>query len=54
MTPDEVCEKILDVVNQLNLGAALVTGWNEKEQIAKLNLRAGRTAKASAAYAQTS
>ena len=51
MTPDEVCEKILDVVNQLNLGAALVTGWNEKEQIAELNLRAGRTAKASAAYA---
>jgi PAS domain S-box-containing protein len=51
MPPDEVCEKILDVVNQLNLGAALVTGWNEKEQIAKLNLRAGRTAKASAAYA---
>jgi len=51
MTPGEVAEKIFDLVNQLNCGTSLVTDWNEKQQIAELNLRAARRAKASAAYA---
>ena len=49
MTPAEVAEKIFDLVNQLNCGTSLVTDWNEKQQIAELNLRAARRAKASAA-----
>src|ERR1700681_3118301 len=44
-------EAIFDIVNQLNRGAALITSQDEREQLAELNLLAGRRAKASAAYA---
>lgn len=50
MTDEKGAEKIFDVVNQLNLGSALVSGWAEKQRVAELNLRAGRKAKASTAY----
>jgi len=44
-------EMIFDVVNQLNRGAALITLLDEREQLAELNLLAGKRAKASTAYA---
>src|SRR5258705_229948 len=44
-------EAIFDIVNQLNRGAALITSQDEREQLAELNLLAGRRATASAAYA---
>ena len=48
--PDERDEKIFDVVNQLNDGAALITTPKEREQVAELNLIAGKRAKSAAAY----
>jgi PAS domain S-box-containing protein len=44
-------EAIFEIVNQLNRGGALITSRDEREQLAELNLLAGRRAKASAAYA---
>jgi len=44
-------EAIFDIVNQLNRGAALINQQEERDQLAELNLIAGRRAKASAAYA---
>ncbi|MEO8402543.1 MAG: AAA family ATPase, partial [Gammaproteobacteria bacterium] len=43
-------EELFDIANQFNLGAALVTNRDEKIELARLNLRAGKKAKASAAY----
>ena len=48
--PDERDEKIFDIVNQLNGGAALITTRKEREQVAELNLSAGKRAKSAAAY----
>jgi PAS domain S-box-containing protein len=54
-TPQErVAEKIYDLVNQLNLGSALISEWSEKVRAAELNIVAGRKAKASTAYASAS
>ena len=44
-------EKIFDIVNHLNRGAALITSNEEREKLAELNLIAGKRAKASSAYA---
>ncbi|SIO48529.1 PAS domain S-box-containing protein [Bradyrhizobium erythrophlei] len=44
-------EAIFAIVNQLNRGAALMTSRDEREQLAELNLRAAKRAKASTAYA---
>jgi predicted ATPase/signal transduction histidine kinase len=50
MTEERLAEKIFDIVNQLNLGAPLLSDWTDKQRAAELNLRAGRKAKASTAY----
>jgi PAS domain S-box-containing protein len=51
---ERVSEKIYDLVNQLNLGSALISDWPEKVRAAELNFVAGRKAKASTAYAAAS
>jgi len=43
-------EAIFEIVNHLNRGAALITAPDERDQVAELNLIAGRRAKASSAY----
>jgi PAS domain S-box-containing protein len=51
MTADQLAEHLLDVASQLNRGAARLLDRDEKAQVATIDLRAGRRAKASAAYA---
>jgi predicted ATPase/signal transduction histidine kinase len=51
MTADEVTEQLFEVANQFDRGAALIVDQDEKTRVATINLRAGRKAKASAAYA---
>jgi predicted ATPase/two-component sensor histidine kinase/GAF domain-containing protein len=47
----ELEEKIFDIVSQFDRGAALITAAAEREQVARLNLMAGKRAKAATAYA---
>jgi PAS domain S-box-containing protein len=51
---ERIAEKIYDLVNQLNLGSALISEWPEKVRAAELNFVAGRKAKTSTAYASAS
>ncbi len=51
MTADQLAEHLFDVANQLNQGAARLIDRDGKAEVATINLRAGRKAKASAAYA---
>ncbi len=51
LTEEGLSEHLFEIVNQLNRGAALLTDHDEKVNVAAINLRAGRKAKASAAYA---
>ncbi|MDX6458297.1 MAG: hypothetical protein QOE55_1994, partial [Acidobacteriaceae bacterium] len=50
MTADELAEHLFEVANQLTRGAAGLINRDEKAQVATIDLRAGRKAKASAAY----
>jgi len=50
MTEDQLAEHQFEIANQLNRGAARLIDGDEKARVAAINLRAGRTAKASAAY----
>ena len=43
-------ERLFDIVDQLHLGSALLTEQTERDELAELNLRAGRKAKAATAY----
>jgi PAS domain S-box-containing protein len=47
---EEFTERLFEVANQLNRGGNLIVDRDEKAQAAAINLRAGRKAKASAAY----
>ncbi|WP_437917135.1 AAA family ATPase [Sorangium sp. So ce302] len=49
--PEELEEKIFEIVNQLDRGAALIRTRDERERAAELNLIAGKRAKGSTAYA---
>ena len=49
--PEDLEERVFDLVNQLNRGSGLVTDPAERERLVELNLRGGRRAKASTAYA---
>jgi PAS domain S-box-containing protein len=51
LTQEGGSEHLFDIASQLNRGTALLTDHDEKVQVAAINLRAGRKAKASAAYA---
>ena len=48
---EERDEAIFEIVGQLNRGAALITAKTEQEQLAELNLIAGKRAKRATAYA---
>jgi PAS domain S-box-containing protein len=48
--PEKREEEIFDVVNQLNRATVLITSRDEREQLAQLNLIAGKRAKTAAAY----
>lgn len=50
LSEQEQIEQIFDLVNQLNLGQAAIACYEEKQQLARLNLQAGQKAKLSAAY----
>jgi PAS domain S-box-containing protein len=51
MTVNQLTDDLFEVANQLNRGASRVIDRDEKAQVATVDLRAGRKAKASAAYA---
>jgi PAS domain S-box-containing protein len=51
MTADELAEHLFEVANHFNQGATLLVDRDEKAQVAAIELRAGRKAKASTAYA---
>jgi predicted ATPase/signal transduction histidine kinase len=51
MTANQLTEKLFEVANQFNRGTKLLTGRSETADVATINLRAGRKAKRSAAYA---
>ncbi len=51
LTAEEHAEHLFDVANQLNRGAARLVDRDEKSEVATIDLRAGRKAKASAAFA---
>jgi predicted ATPase len=49
--PEQIEERIFEIVNQLNRGSVLIDSLAEREWVAELNLIAGKRAKSSTAYA---
>jgi predicted ATPase/signal transduction histidine kinase len=54
LTAEELTEQLFEVASHFNRGHALIADRDEKAQVATINLRAGRKAKASAAYGSAS
>ncbi|MGB3402692.1 MAG: AAA family ATPase [Microcoleaceae cyanobacterium] len=52
--PEILPEKIFEIVDHFNVGVELLTQQKEREEIARLNLIAGRKAKSATAYAAAS
>lgn len=50
---NQINTNLFEIVNQLNESTSLITTENERNQLAQLNLQAGRKAKLSAAYEAT-
>jgi PAS domain S-box-containing protein len=50
-SPDVLEDRIFDIVNHFNRGAALIASQNERERVLAFNVLAGRRAKRSTAYA---
>src|SRR2546428_10161496 len=50
-TPEDLEENVFEIVNQFDRGAALIVTQEEREQVAELNLMAGKRAKAANAHA---
>ena len=50
LSQQKILERIFDLVNQLNLGKAAISTYEDKQELARLNLQAGQKAKLSAAY----
>ncbi|MBN1209793.1 MAG: AAA family ATPase [Myxococcaceae bacterium] len=50
LSPEELHERLFDVVGQLNAGVELIADGEERHRLARLNAEAGWRAKASAAY----
>jgi predicted ATPase len=51
LPPEKQEEDIFEIANQFNRGITLITAPDEREQLARLNLMAGKRAKAATAYA---
>jgi PAS domain S-box-containing protein len=51
MTAEEITEQLFEVASQFNRGGTLIVDRGEKAEVATINLRTGRKAKASTAYA---
>ncbi len=49
-TVSEIAENIFDIVNQLNIGVEFITTQSKRDELANLNLIAGKKAKSSVAY----
>ncbi|WNG59945.1 AAA family ATPase [Archangium gephyra] len=50
LSPEEVREKLFEIVSQLNTGAELISGHEERHHLARLNAEAGWKALASSAH----
>ncbi|MBC1224471.1 AAA family ATPase [Nostoc sp. UCD121] len=48
--PEQLAERLFEIVDQLNYGTELITEESERNEIAKLNLQAGQKALAATAY----
>ena len=50
LSPEEVREKLFELVSQLNTGVELISGYEERHRLARLNAEAGWKAQASSAH----